>query len=325
MKQEMKYMLTIGIFMLAAIVVYSQFAPQPIQPAIQYIENGGVPVPGCLSTTTPQFTINAYDGANPGTAITGEVTLWRVEGTKTWTAGATGTAVTAGFKVGDTIEYISGITTANAEQYDNAYGPTGSILITCDEDIVEEIEMRNDEVEASITASFFNSDHTASTAQTIGAGATKPIYAKFEAGAEEDFGNRFVYQKDGKYSNLLAIKVNSSDTSDVTKLIVTQVDPEMGKVGETIYKTGCPGIVTATTSFTNYCFKVPAASDYGTEFKVYISADASVAVGVDGTASYYAGGWYVNADTGELEFGIQDEKTNAVGASDPDTLTLDFT
>lgn len=270
----------------------------------------------CDPTTTPQVTITMSDADNPGTTIT-EVMSWRRSGQTLWTSTNTGTAIT-GLSYGETIEYVVGINTTDAELYDNAYSNKGTFKVKCQEAETIEVEGHNDEVEASITATFYDSDDTASTTQTITADATKTVYLKFEAGNDEEYGNRYITT----YPNIISIKVNSTDTVDVPKVFI--VDTELGTEGATMTKIGCPSIVSATTSFTNYCFEAPTITDQSVKLGVKITAYSSGSIITDGTASYYAGNWFINADTGKLEYGIQDEDGNACGASDPDTLTVDL-
>ena len=272
----------------------------------------------CDSTTTPEVTIDMFDADNPGSSIT-EVMSWRIVGKSLWTMTNTGTAIT-GLTYNDKIEYVVGINgTTDAELYDNAYSNKGTFIVKCQESESIEVEGHNDEIEGSITATFYNADDTASTAETISAGMTDTVFGRFVTASDEEFGNR--YTED--YPNMVVIKVNTTSVDDVPKVYI--VSTEVGQVNAEMMKVGCPSIVSAETSFTNYCFKAPIITDKGVKLGISIEAYSSGAIVTDATLSYYAGNWFINADTGALDYGIQDEDGNACGASDPDTLTLDLT
>jgi hypothetical protein len=85
-----------------------------------------------------------------------------------------------------------------------------------------------------------------------------------------------------------------------------------------------PTIHSAAAGNKDYCYEAPVISDTMVEFQVNLDPKAVVATD-DDTVSLYAGTFFMNTDTGEVSWGVEDNDGNAVAASDPDTLTSDMT
>ena len=274
----------------------------------------------CQSTTTPDLDINVYDLDNKDTALTESTNLYRKVGDVTWTSFTAGSLI-ENLNVDEQYEVVMGISTSDFT--DNAYGQyfvTDSI--PCRELIQMDIGMYNDEVESSLTATFYNRNHDAS-AETFTAGQVKNVYLHFEAGSNEVFGNPFIAESglpdNGKHStdypNVVCLNLNKTGWDKPEQVIFD---------GKTLDSIGTPQRHTLSSTATTYCYEFPIITDVGQEVQVRLDADDANAPSVDDTAYLYAGNFYIN-DNGELAWGIEDEEGNAVGTDAADQLTMDFT
>ena len=284
----------------------------------------------CSSETTPDIDPNAYDAYAPGTALTEATNLYRRVGDKAWTSFTQGTAIT-GLTVGQKYEMVFGISTSDFT--DNAYGPkivTGRI--PCKEAVdFTDTALFQDEIENSLTATYYNDNHDAS-ASSFSTGDSKNMYLRFEAANNEIFGNPYLPDTT---PNVLCMNLNSSEWDVPEKVSVHEgyavsVDAN-GNVqttslaGTELKKVGSPIRHTAVASMIAYCYEAPLVTEDGLEIKVKANADDTNAPGTDMTAHIYAANWYINSDTGDLEYGIEDQDGNAVGTDASDSLTMDFT
>lgn len=267
-----------------------------------------IPTGSCDSTTTPNLTINAYDLENKGTAVTEATNSYREKGTTTWKTFTAGTGFDASAL--KTYEVVMGVTTSN--RIDNAYGKYFEYIVPCSETPSIEREVANDEVEGSLTATFYNADGDAS-AETFSAGETQTVSVKLKAGTDEYYGNPFIDAN----VNRLVIGLNSTEWDAPEQVYLSD--------GTELKRTEVPTIQTLSSGIIYYAYELPAISDK--EMRVYLdlNADDSTAPVTDMTGYIYAGSYYINSETGNVEFGVEDDEDNAVGASDPDTVTLDFT
>ena len=52
---------------------------------------------------------------------------------------------------------------------------------------------------------------------------------------------------------------------------------------------------------------------------------ADVSGADDGVMKFYASSWWVHTETGAVSWGPEEDNDAAIGASDPDSIALDFT
>lgn len=296
----------------------------------------------CESSTTPDFDINAIDGRNVGTADTEGTNLWRKKGTNSWAAFTAGTAVTGSVSVGDTIEYVMGISTSDVT--DNSYGKVGELEITCDENIALEVPVYIDEVETSLTASYYNADDAAATAEVFVAGQTQTVASKFVTASDEFFGNPNIVLDGGenpdgrnqKYPNTACAELNFSAWDAPEKVFVLEgavIELADGssveyKAGEELKRVGTPDIHSqnnAATTDTSYCYEYPLVADIGPKVGFSLNADDTNAPAVDDALFLYAGNYYVDSDDGIVKWGVETEDDAFVGTDAADSLALDFT
>lgn len=262
----------------------------------------------CDSTTTPNLTFKAYDTRNIGTALTEATNLYRKVGEKSWSTFTMGTA----FAVDPMVKYeiVPGISTS--DQTDNAYGEKFEYTVPCTENPTFEVEMANDEIETSLSATFYNADADAG-AETFSAGQTQDVSIKLQAGVDEFFGNPFL---EGNI-NVICLDLNSTEWDKPEKVSV--------KGGSELRSVSTPQRHSAVAGMVAYCYEMPVIGDDVVEIVLKLNADDTTAPVTDNTAYMYAGGYYVNAETGEIEVGVEDEDGTAVGTDASDSVTMDFT
>lgn len=296
-------MLMFGVAIIAVIVVLAIF----VIPQNTFSKNDPNQVSFCDSTTSPNLTINAVD-KDSGTALTEATNLYRLKGQKafsTFTAG-TGFAVSAG----KTYEIVMGISTTDFT--DNAYGQSFEYTVPCEETPTVEYEMANDEVETSLTATFYNADGDAG-AETFSAGQTQDVSIKLQAGVKEYFGNPYL----GGNPNVLVLELNTTTWDAPEKVSI--------KGGATLKKVSTPIRHSAVAGKVAYAYELPVISDEQVEVVLKLNADDTTAPGTDDTFYIYAGNHFYNADTQMIESGVENEEGTAVGTDASDSVTADFT
>lgn len=263
----------------------------------------------CSSETSVSLDINAYDKENPNTANTEATNLYRKVGNVAWNTWTLGTAITS-LEPGADYEFVIGITTTDFT--DNAYGEKFVIEnLDCKEAVTMDKAVLNDEVETSLTATFYNQNHDAS-AQTMTAGQTKTVFLKFEAGKDEVFGNPNLPTST---PNVICMDLNSTAFDKPES--VSFNGKELNRVPTPIRHAGVSTDIA-------YCYEAPVITDLGQEIKVQLKADDTNAPGVDETAYLYAGNWFVT-DDGDVSYGVETEEGTAVGTDASDSLTIDLT
>jgi len=262
----------------------------------------------CDSTTTPSLTIDAIDKDNPGTSLTESTNLYREVGKKGWNTFTQGTGFDA--VPGQELEIVMGIDTS--DQVDNAYGEKFTYTVPCEENPSIEKELAQDEVETDLSATFYNADGDAS-AETFTADDTQTVSVKLGADSDEYFGNPFISGNPNVFC------------MDLNKTIWDQPEEVYVKDGETLNSVSMPQRHSAVSGHTTYCYEMPVVDDREVEIMLKLNSDASNAPDQDDTAYMYAGGYYINAETAQVEVGVEDEEGNAVGTDAADSITLDFT
>lgn len=309
------------------------------------------PVNTCTGGQTQSMDLNAYNLGVATTAVTEANNIYRmytgVDGSEgslgalTW-----GTAVTA-LQPGTDIEVVTGISGTAANLYDNSYGPRIAINnLPCT--VSKNIVLFADEVEGSVTATFYNSNHDAS-AETIVASTPVIVSNRFYTADKEYYGNPYIGEPsylgldwskikvDGvtyikgqtigahrpQYPNTYCLALNASNFN---KPLSVKAQLQDGSIVE-MNEVGVPTVHAATASHKDYCYEAPVLSGTYIEMIVKLNPTAlsAGAVADDDTASIYAGHWYMDTDSGQISWGPNDNDGNPVGASNPDTLTNDWT
>lgn len=265
-------------------------------------------VTNCDSTTTPDIDPNCIDIENLNTAFTEGTNVYRRVGDTAWTTFTQGTAIT-GLIVGERYEMLFGVTTS--DMTDNAYGPH---IITDPVPCVENVpfadtRLYDDSIETALTATFYDENHDASE-QAVGANDYANVYLKWEAGSEDYFGNPYLPDST---PNVLCLDLNTTEFDEPDWVMVDGV--EMKKVGT-------PSRHAASTGDIAYCYEAPIITDAGVEFKVRLDTDDTVDPAGDSTAYLYAANWYINTDTNNVEYGVEDDQGNAVGTDASDSLSI---
>ena len=258
----------------------------------------------CSSETTPDLNIVAVD--EKGAAIT-DAGIYRKEGLTAWTAFTPGTPLT-GLEVGATYTFVPGIEAATF--VDDTYGAMFEYTVKCKEVDSMEIIMFNDEIETSLSATFYNEDANAA-AQTVLAADTPVVELRLRAGADEYFGNPSLDNP-----NVLVLRLNSSQWDRPNKVVVN---------GQTMSGADSMQRLDSAASFTDYYYELPVISDEKITVQLYLDADDTNAPSVDGTAYIYAGGYFVSDVDASIKTGVETEEGTAVGTDAADSVALDFT
>lgn len=276
----------------------------------QVDENGDGVVDVCAGDITPKLTVNGYDIDNVGTAIT-ENFAYRKVGSVSWTTGTLGTAID-NLELGKSYEIVTGIDKDNG--IDNPYGEKFTYEVKCKEVDTVDKGLYNDEVEASLSATFYNADGDAS-AESFSAGESQVVSIKFKAGNDEVFGNPNIDNP-----NVLVLKLNSTE-HDVPNSVYLSDGTELARISVPL-RYDIEGLT--ASGFSTYAYEAPAITDKTTEIMLDLNADDSNAPSVDGTAYLYAGTYFIDND-GNVANGVEDEDGADIGTSDPDSVTIDLT
>jgi len=263
----------------------------------------------CDSTTTPSFTIDAYDKENVGTALTEATNLYREVGKNSWSTFTAGTAFDASAL--SELEVIMGISTTDFT--DNNYGQSFNVVVPCSENPSIEKEMAVDEIETSVTATFYNADGSAA-AETFTAGEVQTLSVKVKAGVDEYFGNPYL---PSKTPNVMVFEINSTYGEKPVQVYLAD--------GTELKSVSVPTRLAAVAGKIMYAYEMPVITDKQIEIFFDYQADATNAPDSDDTIHLFAANWFVNSDTGQLEWGVENEDAAAVGTDAADTVTIDLT
>ena len=285
---------------------------------------------GDCPETTPDWDPRAYDIENLGTMLTESNNIYRFSGDKSWSTFTQDTAVT-GLPVGTTVEYVFGISTTDFT--DNAYGPHGSFVVGCTENIQgwatdgSSMEgLYDDATEDTLTATFYNEDDNAAYQAWSAAGETHVVELKFIAPNEDYFGNPYIAtggvqgndpDHRAAYPNMLCMDLNSTEMDEPVYVRI--------KGGASMNEVSTPSRHSGATGHSTYCYEAPVISDEEVRIEIALNADASVYPVADDEAYLYAGNFYIHTDTGDLRWGVEDNEGNAAGTDSYDTVTLDAT
>jgi len=286
----------------------------------------------CLGGETQSLTISGVSIDDRTAAITETTNLYRRTGDTAWTAWTLGTGITA-LSAGENYEFVVG--TGLTDHTDNAWGPSFSIKnMPCRVQFT--LPVYNDEDESGTTFTWYDADNNVAT-ETFAANEVQTVSFKVKATAEQYFGNPTLVSLDPQYTSLQSsLKASGVDITFNTpgvampnicylSLNETSFDiPDQMSVGGRKMKklTGCPKI-TATAGFENHCYEAPIITGTQQEIFIDINTDDTYAPVTDGTFGCFAASYYVDGDTAELAYGVEDEDTNAVGVDAAETATLD--
>lgn len=274
------------------------------------VDEEGNLLPVCTGEVEPSVTINAYN-ADTFAAIT-EAGIYREIGTKTWKAWTPGTALTV-LEANKEYEFYPGIT--STDFIDHAYGAYFTYTVSCKNDQSSEIEMFDDEIETEVTATFYNKDDNAA-AQAFLAGDIYTVEARLKAGKDQYFGNPTLDKP-----NVMVLKLNVSEWETPVRVNV--------KGGEELKRVSVPTRFQVealdASGFTTYAYELPVIEDKELTIEMELEADSSNAPSIDGTAYFYAGGYFLDSDDGEVKVGVETEDGADVATDAADSLTLDFT
>jgi len=262
------------------------------------VTDGGSGTKLCTSETTPVLTITAIDTDNPGTAIADKGGIYRLTGNKGWNVYNSGDI---SLQSGSTYEVVPGINTT--VQAGVAFGKPFPYTAKCQEVDSVELEMYNDAAASDVSSTFYDRDGTASAVENYAADDVKPVSVRFETSSDTYFGNPNI----GDTPNVLCIDLHGTEWDAPT---------EVSYAGDKLDRASVPQVfVSANTSYETYCYKAPVIEDDMGLFKFTLDADDSIAPHTNVTVSVFAGGYFINADTGDVEFGVEDEDGNIAGAA----------
>lgn len=313
----------VGILVIAGVLLFAFWDDMPWSVADDSGDGAVTTISDCSSETTPSLNIKGYDFYNHGTATTEATNLYRRVGGVGWSTFTQGTGFAV--NVGEQYEIVMGITTTDVT--DNAYGDYFvTEPIPCEETPELEKAVYNDEIETSLSATFYNADGTAA-AEVFVADQTQTVSLKLLAGTDEVFGNPYIPGSDAisatgqraAYPNVVCLDLNSTEWDQPVKVSFD---------GEEMRRVSTPTIHSAVAGHIAYCYEAPVIDDSLMESNRYLlrlNADATVAPSGDETAYIYASNFFVNSDDGEVYFGVETEDGAFVGTDAADQATLDFT
>lgn len=298
-------MTALVLFLVIAVLIIGYFT---IGQSVVGNQDDGKTITNCDSQTTPNLTINAYDLENPGTALTEATNLYRIKGQTTWKTFTAGTGFSVG--VGETLEIVMGISTSDFT--DNAYGDYFEYTVPCEETPTIEKGMYNDEVETSLTSTFYNADGDAS-AETFSAGESQVVSIKMKAGTDEVFGNPLISGN----PNVIVLGLNSTEWDQPNQVYL--------EGGQELSSVEVPGRLSSVAGIKFYAYEIPVITDKEVRVYLDLNADDSTAPATDMTGYIYAGNWFINGDTANVDSGVETDEDAAVGTDAADSVTLDFT
>jgi len=310
-KTMMSMVLVFAVLILGIVGAFTNWYGLGGQSASVVDSDGNIIIPtDGTCDITPSYTVKGYDIHNVGTVITEDFAYKKV-GENSWTTGTLGTPITTLEPFAKYVA-VAGIDASNG--IDNPYGEEFSFTVPCLVGASMEVALYNDEVEGSVTGTFYNADSDASS-ETFIAGQTQDVSLKFQTGTDEAFGNAYLGNP-----NVLVLKLNSTEWDTPEKVYLAD--------GTVLKSTSTPQrmeIESLTASgFAIYSFEAPAVVDTTTQIFLKLNADDSNAPAYDGVAYLFAGTNFITEDS-SIEVGVETEEGADIGSSDPVSVALDFT
>jgi len=286
------------------------------------------PTSSCIGLAqTPAVTVNVNDAQKPGLNVA-EASQYRKKGQSSWSAFMPGSKISAIGAAGEV--YQMAVCLNQSALTGTCYGPVFDYTVKCQEEDKVQKAAYNDAANSDVTSTFYNEDEQAA-AQSMQAGSSATVFLQFESVSDTVFGNPYIgdYLTDvngqrAAYPNVLMLQLNKTTMKKPDKVWVFQ-SPVSSEVNVQLKQVGCPNIADTTSETTNYCYEAPVIRDSRTRVAVKLVADSNHAPDVDQTAFVYTGSFYVNTDTGELAWGVEDNNNAKVGSAAAESLTIDLT
>lgn len=343
-----------AIVVVIAFVAFYMFmgpgaAPQTLVGGVD--EDTGEVIASCKCTggDTQSFDPNAYN-METGAALTEASNVYYLSGSPAPLLWTQGTAIT-GLDTCEDYEFAIGPDTTVGDQYDVSYGPW---FIVEDLPCVKTINLPlfADELEGSLTAVFLDEYGQPDEASPV-AGTDLTVGIQWYAGSKEYYGNPWIGQPDyldvdwnsmtsikginfkkgtsansingnrPKYPNIICFDYNVTTWDDIDWVYANLQDGSREKMNQV----STPRTHTVdSTGDSVKCFEAPVITSDAVTFDVRLDPDDTTAATTDDiTASLYAGSWGLHTDDLSVIWGVEDNDGNNLGASDEDTLDLDFT
>lgn len=254
-----------------------------------------------------------------GTAVTTQNVVRKVAGvTMTDVAGAG----TFAAPVGQKYDILFGVDSNSGTA--QPYGPKVQYTVPCEPTPSVEQTVVDDALATDLTALAFNPDtgNVISPTETLTmvAGTPKTVAFRWTGSYQEDFGNRYCEDNEGK-SNVLVVRYN---TTQYTKVAVTDLSGNAAPA----YNGQISKILSSASGFSDATFTFPvlrSSADYN--YKLVLTPSTTVTpIGSQGnvTLYLYSDNWFINTDVSPAVWScdIMNQNGGATGAAAADTLVV---
>jgi len=277
-----------------------------------------VPSGTCIGLAqTPALTVLVNDQEKPGLSVI-EAGSYRKKGTSTWNLFMPGTKISAIGSAGEV--YQVALCLNQSQLTGSCYGTVFDYTVKCQEEDKLQKSASNDVASGSVTTAFYNEDEL-NAVQTMQMGSSATVFLQYETPANTVFGNPYIgdYLPDtvdhrAKYPNVLLLQLNKTTMNKPEKVWIFQ-SPVSDEVNVQLKQISCPNIATSVADTTNYCYEAPVIRDSRVRIAVKLVANSNHAPANDAVASLMPGTFYVNTDTGDLAWGVEDNNQAAVGSA----------
>lgn len=247
--------------------------------------------------SSPSVTVYATQQFKSGTSVPTTTTfLHRLQGTKAWSTGYIGTAITA-YAPGQHVEFEVGNSTGTGGNYYDKHIDYTVPFQTSDQ---ISTELAYKATAANVAIAYKNDLDQVSTAVTLGTGQTKTFYVKMTGEYQKSFGDAVC----GSDSNVMVLYLGNK--SQIASAVFGDY-PEVT----------CPGIVTASTTPVNStkCFKAPVLnSDADTGWiPVRVTGDSTNDPSTGLKFLAFDSNRYIDTITGEFMCGVNNNVNADVG------------
>jgi hypothetical protein len=340
MQKEIKYVLMLMLAMFGYVVISDQGWIGKASVVAPGVDSTGAPITAknvCGGGETQSLTVRGYLIDDKTTADTSTLSYRRTDSVS-WTEGTLGTGIT-GLSTGSDYEFVVADLTTHT---DTTHGPHFIIKnLPCTVEFG--IPVYPDEDESGTTFTWYNNDGDAS-AESWSANEVQRVSFKLKSTAEQYFGNPTLVSLDPEYisiqnalrkdgteitfetpgvanPNICYYQLNETewDKPDQVYMLSGNEKISLGSGGD------CPGRLSSSSGSKNYCYHAPIVQDYQIEIHSDLNTDDSTAPATDDTFGCFAATYFINGNTGELEYGVEDEDDNAVGVDAAETATIDNT
>lgn len=289
---------------------------------------------------TPTITMKQVDRHNPGTAISSGSNMYRLVGGSSWTdVGVGSTFARTGYSL---VEVVSGIDSdSQATTEFGPYYPSWEVPCKDEADLV--LMCGNDATYDQLTGTYFDRYGTAATGEKISEGDTPTLSFSFTGKHDLDYGNIYCggvpYAADDTNNNALIIQYNASSIDELTLTSIVCTDtgksypvvaydrPTTGAISTllTFAGTGAAGGNASNKGFASYKFPVLETSrTYKGTYYLETDSSADEVTTYEINITVWDVDFYRDADTGFIEYGIEDEDSTNIGAADFDVISPVF-